>query len=219
MDTKALAAQVATHTHGRVPRELRRRQVLAEAYDLFVERGYQGASMEELARRVGVTKPVVYALAGSKERLFREVMAGVQEDLAGAVASAVAAEHDLAGRLHAGILAFLRFVHRRRDGWAALMSMESGLGSAEVVTMRRQQVGLVAALIAQSGGRGRPGVDARTLEVLAQAINGAVELVALWWQAHPELSAEALADLLTGLLSPGLLSLTRGGPPRGGKRR
>lgn len=214
MDTKALTAKVAAHAHGRVPRDLRREQVLAEAAALFIERGYQGASMDELARRVGVTKPLVYDLVGSKEALFREVMASVQQDLTACVASAVAAERELSGRLHAGILAFLRFVHQHRKGWAALLSSGAGPVSAEAVALRREQVGLVAGLIGASLGPAGARLDGRTLEALAQAVNGAVEFVALWWQDQPGLTAEELADLLTKLLSPGLDALSRRAPTR-----
>lgn len=198
-----LAAAIATHAHGRVPRELRRRQVLAEGYDLFVERGYHGASMDELARRVGVSKPVIYDLVGSKERLFRDVMAEIQEELVARLAAAVLGEPDLASKLRAGILAFLRFVDERRRGWAALLAFESG--GSEITTMRRGGAALVAGLIA-----GSVGVEGEGLEALAHGVNGAVESVALWWQDHPELTAEALADLLVALLLPGLLALSRG---------
>ncbi len=209
MDMKSdeLAAEVAAHPHGRVPRELRRRQVLAEAHALFVERGYHAASMGELARRMGISKPVVYELAGSKEELFRDVMAAVAEELAARVAAAVAAESELAGKLHAGILAFLRFVEERRTGWSALLSMEAGPGSAEVAAIRRGQVSLVAAMIAD-GVAGA--AETRVAEALAHAINGAVEAVAVWWAAHPELSAAELAELLTALFAPGLLALAAG---------
>lgn len=203
MAAKELTAELAAFAHGRVPRDLRRRQVLAEAFELFVERGYPGASMDELARRVGVTKPVIYDLVGSKEQLFRDVMAVVQEELTASIATAVAAEEDLPAKLRAGILAFLRFTHQRRRGWAALLSMESGAGSAEINAIRRHQAALVAGLIAE-GASGE--TDPRTLEALAQAVNGAVEFVALWWQAHPDLSAESLADLLANLLAPGLVA-------------
>lgn len=213
---KSLSAQVAAYAHGRVPRALRRQQVLEAAYDLFVERGYQGASMDELARRVGVSKPVIYDLAISKEQLFRDVMASVQADLVRSVAAAVTTEDDLSRRLHAGILAFLQFVDRRRDGWTALLSMEAG-GGPEITTMlRREQVTVVAALIGEGTGHdGAP--DADTLEVLAQAVNGAVELVALWWQAHPDRSAESLARLLADLLAPGLVALTTAPKKRKGQ--
>ncbi len=215
----SLAAQIAGFAHGRVPRALRRRQVLEHAYQLFVERGYHGASMDELARRVGVSKPVIYDLAGSKEELFREVMAGVQAELVAELAAAVATEPELAGRLHAGILGFLRFVHRRRDGWAALRSLESG-GTEVTAALRRGPAELVAAIIGQGSGRGAPRLDGRTREILASAINGAVEFVALWWQVHPEVDAESLARLLADLLSPGLMALVRRGPAaRAGRRR
>lgn len=202
MVRRQLAAELAAHEHGRVPRELRRRQVLAEAYDLFVERGYPGASMDELSRRVGVTKPVIYDLVGSKEHLFREVMKGIEEELATCVASAVAEQPDLAGRLHAGILAFLRFVHGRRQGWAALRSMESGSG--EIATLQREQAARVAVLIASDVE-----LEPREIEVVAHAIDGAVETAALWWQNHPDLTAERLAELLATLLSRGLLSFSK----------
>lgn len=214
VDTRVLTAKVAAHAHGRVPRELRREQVLAEASGLFIERGYQGASMDELARRVGVTKPIIYGLVGSKEELFREVMASVQDELTGCVASAVATAHELPGRLHAGILAFLQFVQQHRQGWAALLSSGAGPVSAEAVALRREQVGLVAGLIGASLGPKGGRLDARTLEALAQAINGAVEFVALWWQGHPALTAEELAALLSQLLSPGLVALTSAGKKR-----
>jgi len=223
MNEKALVAQIALHAHGRVPRELRRKQVLAEAHDLFVERGYQAASMDELARRVGVSKPVIYDLAGSKEQLFRDVLASVEAELAAQIASAAAEPADLAGKLHAGILAFLRFAHSRRVGWAALRSVESG-ATSEIAAMRRIQAELVAALIVDGARRDGRHLDHRTAEVLARAINGAVEFVALWWLARPERTAEALAELLTDLLSPGLRSLTgRPGPKpsraRAGQKR
>jgi AcrR family transcriptional regulator len=204
MITDELSAELAVFARGRVPRELRRKQALAEALDLFVERGYQRASMDELARRMGVTKPVVYDLAGSKERLFRDVMALVQVELAARIASAVAAEADLPGKLHAGILAFLRFAHERRRGWTALLSMEAGAAGDEVKAIRRDQAAHVARLIAAET---RWEGDARTLEALTQAVSGAVEFVALWWQERPELSAETLAELLARLLSPGLVAL------------
>ena len=209
---KKLAGEVAAHAHGRVPRELRRRQLLAEARELFVERGYHAASMDELARRMGVSKPVVYDLAGSKEQLFRDVMALVGEELTARIASAVGAEPDLGRRLHAGILGFLRYVDEHRAEWSALLSSiarSAGPPSDELAALQRAQVMLVAGLI--TAGPDGGGAAPLVAEVLAQAINGAVESAALWWREHPELSPEILADLLTRFLSPGLLAVSSRG--------
>src|SRR5690242_21942838 len=88
----SLANEVAAYPHGRVPKEVRRRHVIGLARELFTERGYNGTSMDELARRADVSKPVVYDLVGSKEELFRDVMTLEAEDLSRQISEAVARE-------------------------------------------------------------------------------------------------------------------------------
>src|SRR5437016_2404433 len=100
----SLAEEVAAYPRGRVPREVRRRQVIALSTELFAERGYDGASMDELARRAGVSKPVVYDLVGSKEELFRDLMSVEAEDLARRISEAVEREPVHEERLRAGAL-------------------------------------------------------------------------------------------------------------------
>ena len=52
-----------------------RREVIARAAtEVFAERGYQGASIEEIARRSGVTPPVVYDHFASKQDLYRRLL-------------------------------------------------------------------------------------------------------------------------------------------------
>ena len=52
-----------------------RREVIAvAAAELFAERGYRGASIEEIARRSGVTPPVVYEHFESKRELYRDLL-------------------------------------------------------------------------------------------------------------------------------------------------
>src|SRR2546428_13985678 len=54
----------------RVPRAQRERAMLRAAADVFGERGYHGASMDEIAARAGITKPMLYSYFDSKEGLF-----------------------------------------------------------------------------------------------------------------------------------------------------
>src|SRR4051794_41947949 len=95
-------ATVSDYAHGRVPRAVRQRQLLDLAEELFAERGFRGASMDELARRAGVTKPVIYGLVGAKEELYRRSVTRAADELAGRVSAAVTAADDPAGRLRAG---------------------------------------------------------------------------------------------------------------------
>lgn len=201
-----LEDQIASYPHGRVPQVLRRRQLLVEARALFTERGYARASMDELARRMGVSKPVVYQLAGSKEQLFRDAIATVHHELTERIAAAVAPEADLISKLSAGTTAFLHFVKDNRKGWDALLSIEAGPPGADMAALRQGQVLAVVDLLAHDlEGRGTK-VDSRSIELCAIAINGAIEAAALWWQSYPELSPERLARILTELLAPGLLA-------------
>src|ERR687897_1039000 len=95
-------ARIEEFRHGRVPRPARERQLVELGEQLFAERGFAKASMDELARRAGVTKPVVYELFGSKEGLFRACLEGLALRLAEQIAEAARAEQDPEGRLRAG---------------------------------------------------------------------------------------------------------------------
>lgn len=204
----SLANEVAAYPHGRVPKEVRRRHVVGLASELFTERGYEGASMDELARRAGVSKPVVYDLVGSKEELFRDVMTLEAEELARRISHAVTLEVVPEERLRAGAVAFFRFVGERKEAWASLMAMDAAAVTREVARVRRIHSKVVAGLLAQGAAELGAEFDPVVTDAIAHAINGACEALAMWWQEHPDVEAEVLAGILTELVRPGLLALS-----------
>jgi AcrR family transcriptional regulator len=195
-------ARIEDFAHGRVPREVRERQIVELAEQLFSERGYQGSSMDELARRAGVTKPVVYELFGSKEGLFRACLERSAERLATLVAEAVRAESEPEARVRAGGLAFLRFASDNRVAWELMME---GRFSDAAVGVRRRQAALVHELLLE---KAPADVDPRELELAAHAVNSAYEGVAHWMWEHPDVPLERLADWTVELLLPGLRRFT-----------
>src|SRR5688572_25325292 len=90
----------------------RRPMVLDAAFELFLERGYDGTSMEAVAAAVGVTKPVVYACYPSKEELFKALLRREEERVLAEITAALpaAAEDDLEAALTEGFTGFLRAV-------------------------------------------------------------------------------------------------------------
>lgn len=208
--TADIAAEVARHRHGRVPRELRLEQVMAVAEELFAEEGYLGASMDELARRVGVSKPVIYDLVGSKEQLFHSVMDRFGRELAESVVAAGMAEPDPERRLRAGALAFFRFVAEHRAGWMVAGAGDGAPLSEGLAGVRRRQGELVAAILSMRFPAGTGPVGGLTASAAAQALNGAFEALAVWWRDHPTCTPEQLADLIDAMVRPGLDRLAAG---------
>jgi AcrR family transcriptional regulator len=201
-------ARIEDFRHGRVPRALRERQLVELGEQLFAERGFAKASMDELARRAGVTKPVIYELFGSKDGLFRACLEGLALRLADQIAEAARAA-DKAGeapdpeaRLRAGGLAFLRFASDNRVAYELLYE---GRFSDAAASVRRRQAALILELMRELAP---DDVDPRELELAANAVNSAYEGVAHWMWDHPEVDVEQLADWTVELLLPGLRRFT-----------
>ncbi len=178
------------------------RELVRTARDLFAERGFAKASMDELARRAGVTKPVIYELFGSKDGLFRACLEGGALRLAEAIAEAARAREALEARLRAGGLAFLRFARENRVVYELLYE---GRFSDATAAVRRRQAALILELMREMAPEG---VDSRELEVAANAVNAAYEGVAHWMWDHPDAPVEQLADWTVELLLPGLRRFT-----------
>ena len=197
------SSRIGHFQHGRVPRELRERQLIGLAEQLFAERGYRGTSMEELASRAGVTKPMVYELFGSKDGVFRACVDRAVGQMARSVAEAVRAEAEPEARVRAGGLAFLRFAADNRVAWD-LMSM-GGQFAQQAVDIRRGQAELIHELMLELAPEG---VDERELEAAAWAVTAAYEGLAHWMWEHPDVAAEEAGDWIVALLMPGLRRFT-----------
>src|SRR3954452_22844382 len=59
----------------RKSKEVRREEILDAALLEFAERGFHGASTEDIARRAGISQPYVFRLFGTEKELFRAVTA------------------------------------------------------------------------------------------------------------------------------------------------
>jgi AcrR family transcriptional regulator len=203
-------AEASAYPHGRVPRGVRERQIVAVAEELFAERGYEGASMDELARRAGVSKPVIYELVGNKEALFNRCFERAADELAASVAAA-AAEHagDLDGVIRATAVAFFEFIEAHRLAWAMLHSLDAGgRAAAHVSEIRSRQTAFAAAAIREQAARGGVDLAPARADAAAHALNGTFEAFADWWRDNPGVSVSELADWLADLILPGLRQLT-----------
>jgi AcrR family transcriptional regulator len=158
--------------------------------------------MDELARRVGVSKPVIYDLVGSKEQVFRAAVDRAARELTDRVVAASAEGSTLGEQVGRGALAFFEFVAEHRRAWSMLLSSTAAPEAAEEVNQaRHRQAGLLRDLLLEaSAGR----LDSTRAEAIAYAATGAFEAAATWWQSRPDLPVAALAELVAGLVLPGI---------------
>ena len=76
------------YKHGRVPREVRRGQLLVLAEQLFMEKGYGGFSIDDLCRAAGVSRPIVYEHFGSKDGIYLACLRGIRSEFESALLAA-----------------------------------------------------------------------------------------------------------------------------------
>ncbi len=107
----------ATRRGNRLPRDERRGQLLIVASDVFVDRGFHAAGMDEIADRAGVSKPVLYQHFSSKLELYLAVLARHVENLVSGVQQALRTTTDNRQRLHAAVQAFFDFIEHDSQGY------------------------------------------------------------------------------------------------------
>jgi AcrR family transcriptional regulator len=160
-----------------LPRDERSKQLLEIAEAVFAERGVQATSMEEIADRAGVTKPVLYDHYGSKDRLVAAVVERAGAVLGTAVVDAVAAASSPETALVQGLRAYFEFIEERRAGLHALLT-EGVIPGSEAATalerVRTKQAELIAALLVEQVADPDP-VQA---QIYAQIVVGATERLA-----------------------------------------
>lgn len=110
---------------GRLPRSARRAQLLEVALEVFVEQGYHAASMDEIAERAGVSKPVVYQHFPGKLDLYLALLESSRDTVIAGVRDALASTTDNRKRVRA--VMELWFTYVADEGAAFRLVFESDL--------------------------------------------------------------------------------------------
>jgi AcrR family transcriptional regulator len=183
----------------------RREQLLGVARKLFAERGFDGTSIEEIAARAGVTKPVVYEHFGGKEGIYAVVVDREMQRLLGMVTDSLAAGH-YRQKLEGAATALLEYVENSADGFRILVRdshAASGTGTfASLLSDIASQVEHI--LGAEFKARG---YDAKLAPMYAQMLVGMVALTGQWWLDARKPKRDEVAAHLVNLAWNGLSGL------------
>jgi len=185
--------------------ELRAQQLLDVAEELFADRGYDAASIEDIARAAGVTRPVVYERLGNKEGAYLAVVTRVRAQLEELMtAAALSVEHPRE-QLRLGIGAYFDYLEQQPRRWTILYGSSTPilgdlgerLSDARFHTVERIVDLLRLHLTNESE---------TTIHAIGHLLSGALEQIGRWWIRNPELSRDQIldysVDILWGGLSP-----------------
>ena len=179
----------------------RRDAILAAAARLYARKGFQGASVADLAKACKTSKSLIYHYFPSKEDILYEVMASHLDALVAAAAQATRSGGAEA-RLRTLTLAFMRLYVGARDRHKVLLNELDNLASgprAEVIGKQRAIIATVEELIRDL--RPESGPLALPLTML---FFGMINWTHTWFRAEGRVSAERLADLAVDLMLEGL---------------
>lgn len=183
----------------------RREQLIEVGRTLFAERGYEAASVEEIAGRANVSKPVVYEHFGGKEGLYAVIVDREMSTLLGMITKSLDLNRSRI-RVERVALALLTYIEDRTDGFRILVrdspvSAEDGKYSS----LLNEAIGRVGHMLA--GDFSRRGLDPEFAPMYAQALVGMVSMTAQWWLDVRTPSKEVVAAHVVNLCWNGLTNL------------
>ncbi|GAA4752267.1 TetR/AcrR family transcriptional regulator [Gordonia alkaliphila] len=203
------SGEVVRAPRARMTGAQRRLQLIEVARGLFAERGFEGTSIEEIAQRAGVSKPIVYEHFGGKEGLYAVVVDREMETLLEMVTKSLTQNRSLY-RIQQVALALLTYMEERTDGFQILVRGESIVTGEDGESTRygsllNDAISQVEHILA--GDFERRGFDPSLAPLYAQALVGMVSVTAQWWLDVREPPKEVVAAHLVNLCWNGLTRL------------
>jgi AcrR family transcriptional regulator len=178
--------------------------LLTVAVGVFNVRGYDGTSMEDLAKAAGISKSSIYHHVVGKEELLRLSLSRALDGLFAVLEEPAAREGAAAVRLEHVVRRTCLELIRNLPHVTLLLRVRGNTATERGALARRRDFDhRVAALAAEAIAEGdlRAGLDPR---LTARLVFGLVNSISEWYRPQPSDSPDALADAVVGLVFDGL---------------
>lgn len=191
----------------RMTGKARRQQLLDVGRTLFAERGYEVTSIEEIAARAGVSKPVVYEHFGGKEGLYAVVVDREMQGLLDRFTVSLSGGHPRE-LLEQAALTFLSYIEDETDGFRILVrdspvATSRGTFSSLINDIASQVEYLLAREFKSRG------FEPKLAGLYSQALVGSVALTGQWWLEVRKPGKREVAAHLVNLAWNGLSNLEK----------
>ena len=184
----------------------RREQLLDVGRSLFAQKGYDATSIEEIAARAGVSKPVVYEHFGGKEGLYAVVVDREMSDLLARLSAALTDGHPRQ-LVERSALALLTYIEEQTDGFRILSrdSPVAGTGGGTFSSLLNDIASQVEHILAREFSA--RGIATKLAPMYAQMLVGMVAFTGQWWLEERKPKREDVAAHLVNLGWNGLAHL------------
>jgi AcrR family transcriptional regulator len=183
----------------------RREQLLDVGRTLFAQKGFEATSIEEIAARAGVSKPVVYEHFGGKEGLYAVVVDREMSDLLGRLTAALSGGHPRI-LVERAALALLTYIEEETDGFRILSRDSPVAGSSGTFSSLLNDIASQVEHI-MSREFSQRGISTKLAPMYAQMLVGMVALTGQWWLEERKPKREEVAAHLVNLGWNGLAHL------------
>jgi len=195
------------HTH---EPHLKMREICRIAARVFYEKGYDGASMQDIADAVGLTKAGLYHHVGSKDRLLSDIMNYGMDILDETVLQKVKDIADPREKLRRTIMGHIDLIVRARDHEITVILHENrslkGALRKKINARKRQYIDYLEGLIRQvQQESGRPSTSPR---LAAFALLGMVNWLYQWFDPKGPIGQEELEEAYVNFFFRALLGET-----------
>jgi AcrR family transcriptional regulator len=185
----------------------RREQLLEIGREVFADKGYEAASIEEIAQRANVSKPVVYEHFGGKEGLYAVVVDREVRSLLDRVTNALDADHPRV-KLEQAAHAFLTYVQEEPGGFRILLRDTPAVSGSGTFASLIGDIAAQVEYVLEEEFKER-GFDVKLAPLYSRALVGMIALVGQWWLDAEKPSRDVVAANLVNLAWKGLSHLDR----------
>jgi AcrR family transcriptional regulator len=187
----------------RLPRQVRRKQLLSAAREVFVAQGYHAAAMDEIADRAGVSKPVLYQHFPSKLELYLALLDESVDELVGAVSAALSSTTENRERVPATFRAFFDYVSGASETFRLVF--ESDLGNDPTVRKRLNRAMRECAAMVSEFIKADTGVSHDEADLLGMALVGMAQVSSRYWlNSQRKIGQDTAENLLARLAWRGI---------------
>lgn len=186
--------------------ELRRQQIVTAAIHVFFEMGYEGASLRDLAARVGINKATVYHYFASKEEILYHIVREVGSGLLDGVRRAARSCDDPLAALEGMVRFQIEYMENHLEEVKVLVEEKKSL-RAELLHATQDTESEILTLYKETLGRCLESGLICPVQITTAAfgILGQVNWLYHWYQPEGPLSIGELADQVVSLLFHGLV--------------